>query len=565
MPVTVNATFCATLVDQWVRYGLTHAFIAPGSRSTPLSLELVRHPLVSTMVLHDERSAAFAALGRGLATETPAVVVCSSGTAATHFFGAIVEADASAVPLIACTADRPPELWSRGAPQTIDQTELFGNKVRAFIEPGPPDDSDPSTWRSIASAAWRSATGPQPGPVHCNLSFRDPLTGAAGDLPKALGPITDSPESSEPTDVARVADLLSGRQGVIIAGRSTLNPQHIVDLARRLGWPVIGDHRSGVRTNDRHVVHHFDSLLRSDYARTALRPEAVLRIGEILASKTVSQWLTDIEVGCVATAPHGRLIDPEQVNIVTVDECGLLPTLTDVIGASGVPATSGWVDQWRDLDDRAAAAIKTHLAARTSKGSSPSEVDVARETLAAVPPGGALVTASSMAVRNLEWFGGAVDDITVLSNRGANGIDGTIATAIGIAAGGQPTVCLVGDLAFLHDSTSLIGLAQRELDLTIVVIDNDGGAIFSFLPQHELLEHEQYEHLFGTPHATDLTQLCRAHGLTIASFDADAVHHNARQAGIHVLICHSRRDTNLAVLGELHAVVADAMRRALAP
>ena len=162
-PITSNATFCATLVDQWVLDGLTQAFVAPGSRSTPLALALVAHAGINVALFHDERGAAFAALGHGLATERPAVVVCTSGTAGSHFFSAVIEADASAVPLIVCTADRPPELWGRGAPQTIDQTALYGTKVRAFLEPGPPEDSDPGLWRGVARQAWQYATGANPG------------------------------------------------------------------------------------------------------------------------------------------------------------------------------------------------------------------------------------------------------------------------------------------------------------------------------------------------------------------------------------------------------------------
>ena len=285
-PKTANATYCATLCDQLWIDGLRSAFIAPGSRSTPLALALVSHDGISVEIMHDERSAAFAALGHGLVTGRPALVHCSSGTAGAHFYGAVIEADASAVPLIVVTADRPPELWGRGAPQTIDQTHLYGSRVRYFAEPGPPDDLDPSTWRSIARRLWVEATAAPSGPVHANLSFRDPLTGTPDTLPEALPAHVDAIGAAIDLDlVTKVRRLLNVEKGVIIAGRSETDSNEIRRLAELLGWPVLADHRSGCRDPESgQVVQHFDSLLRDTTFAADHRPDVVLRIGEIVSS-----------------------------------------------------------------------------------------------------------------------------------------------------------------------------------------------------------------------------------------------------------------------------------------
>ncbi len=552
VPITANATFCATLVDEWMRRGLTHAFIAPGSRSTPLALALSAQPGLSIEIFHDERSASFAALGHGLASGTPAVVLCSSGTAGAHFFAAVIEADLSAVPMLVCTADRPPELWDRGAPQVINQTNMFGDTVRAFLQPGPPDDGQPRDWRPLAIEAFDAASGSRPGPVHLNLSFRDPLTGRPGDLPPAA-----DVEATHPTPASTLGELAdivelvaASTTGVIVAGRGQSSPAEVHELADRLGWPVLADHRSGARSGD--AIQHFDALLRSSTFADAQRPQLILRLGEIVASKSTSQWITAAASAgsvVVATRPWGRHIDPEDVASHSIDEAGFLTELLDHIEPRG-DGHDGGRDGWREVDAAAKAAIDATLATHPL-----SEPSIARRTLASVPTGGALVMASSMPVRDVEWFGESRDDISVLSNRGANGIDGTMATAIGVATTGTPTVCLVGDVAFLHDASSLVALSGRTVDLTIVVTDNDGGGIFSFLPQHSLLERERYEQLFGTPHGTDLGALALAHGLAFAEWTEDAPA-DLTPSGVKVVRVGSDRANNLALHDALVAAVA---------
>ncbi len=586
------ATFCATLVDEWVRAGVSLACVAPGSRSTPLALALAADSRIEVAVFTDERSAAFAALGHGLATGRPAVVLCTSGTAATHFHAAVVEADLSSVPLLACTADRPPELWDLGAPQTIDQTRLYGPSVRFFAQPGVPDAATAGTWRPLASRLVAEAAGwsGRPGPVQANLSFRDPLVGAPAELPPgrpAGAPWYEvTPARAviglSPAVAAELAEIVApdgeARPGVIVAGRGS-PPAHVVQaLARRLGWPVLADHRSGCRSGS-HAVAHFDALVRSDRFLAAGRPEMVLRLGEPLASKVLGQWITalaatDPPARVVAVVDDSRWIDPELVAGRVVAAPGALTSLLDTLDPDVKPAPTA--DVWLDADRLAAAAIARQLSTERTAGDgaseklggagvgagTPSEVEIARAVVAGLPAGGALVVSSSMPVRDVEWYGPNRSDIDVFSNRGANGIDGVIATGVGVALTGQHTTVLVGDVAFLHDSSSLVALRSRPITLDVVVIDNDGGGIFSFLPQATQVGPDRFEQLFGTPHGTDLAALARAHGLDVLPWPLPPRPDPAgpdNTSGVRVCVVRTDRAANVALHGRLTASVLEAL------
>lgn len=559
---TANATFCATLVAQWVAQGLTAAFIAPGSRSTPLALALAVRSDLRIERFHDERSASFAALGHGLICAEPAVLVCTSGTAAAHFHGAVIEASLSAVPLLVCTADRPPELWDRGAPQTIDQTHIFGSAVRDFFEPGPPDDGDPVSWPALARRAWAAATGPTPGPVHLNLSFREPLAGAVSELPTLLPPEETGRREpvAAPELIAEIMGRIRSKRGVLIAGRGQSDPLDLLSIAERLGWPIISDHRSGCRAAAHaNVITRFDSLLRHRRFAELRRPEVVLRFGEIVSSKAVSSWLRGLDADVLSARPQGRHIDPESIASLLFDEAGVAGALASALAKADEMSEPEpeWLAIWRAADDRADAAVKAHLsiASDSTEPVALSEIAIAQRVLSSVSPECCLVVASSMPVRDIEWFGGP-SRCTVVSNRGANGIDGTVATAIGIASTGMPTTVLVGDVAFLHDSTSLVALASRNLDLTIVVTDNDGGGIFSFLAQHDLLDPDRFEQLFGTPHGADLIALANAHNLAAEPLTAEV---DLEPCGVRVFVAKTDRSANLADHEAAHAAVAAAI------
>ncbi|MEI7546875.1 MAG: 2-succinyl-5-enolpyruvyl-6-hydroxy-3-cyclohexene-1-carboxylic-acid synthase [Actinomycetota bacterium] len=553
-PEDVQATFCATLADQWVHMGLRTAIIAPGSRSTPMALALAARADLDVQVMLDERSAAFAALGVGLATGVPAALLCTSGTAATHFHAAVVEADLSGVPLPVPTAARPPELQGIGAPQTIDQVDLYGAVVRCFADPGVPEIADAHVWREFAADWWMSAVDGDPGPVHINLPFREPLIGTAGTLP----PLVDWPEADTDSwfmmrpEISALTAMLDHPRGVIIAGRGVDDPAAVEALAAALQWPVLADPRSGCRQLPQ-AVCCFDSLLRHpEFARDHV-PVAVLHLGEPPASKVLGQWLQTSGATHVQVHAQQRILDP--LGIITERVFGRPSTLCVellglVKGATGTP----WLARWQHAERRAQQSISDALASVLHL----TEPAVARVLSVG---GGQLVVSSSMPVRDLEWFGRGEVRTVVHSNRGANGIDGVIATGIGVAlATRRPTVVHLGDVAFCHDQSSLTALAARQLPMTIVVSDNDGGGIFSFLPQAAALPVERFEQLFGTPHGTDIVALAAAHGLgacTVTSHD-DLVAALADPA-IQVVRVQSDRAANVKVHAVLHEAVAAAL------
>ena len=543
--VSANATFCATLVDEWVFGGLDVAVIAPGSRSTPLALALIAEPRIACHVVLDERSAAFMALG--LAVDgRPALVLCTSGTAAVNFHPAVVEAGLSDVPLLVCTADRPPELRGVGAPQTIDQVDLFGRAVRRSVDAPVPDDSDPATWRVLARsclAAARGAGGARPGPVHLNLPFREPLVGSAGPLPAASSHPEDAP--FPPSNPGELPDgLLSGAGLVLVGGRHGCDHDEILDVADRLGWPVLADPTSGMRA--RGAVSTADAIVRSERFVAAHSPEVVLRIGRPAASKMLSTWVASIGCPVVQIGGPGR-IDPDGNVVATT-------TLAEAARSAGTPASPTWASAWRAAD---AAVLDAQ--SRLLCGPALDDPTVARTVAGCVADLGArLVVASSMPVRDLEWFGGPA--ASAHSNRGANGIDGVISTALGIAARGEVVVALVGDLAFVHDANALWGIADRDVDLRVIVVDNDGGGIFSFLPQADDPGGSTFEQLFGTPHGADIASLARAFGAAFDEVDTvDALVEALAQPGPRVIRVPSDRRLNVDVHRHLHEAATAAV------
>lgn len=566
------ATYCATLVDEWVALGLRHAVVAPGSRSTPLALALLADGRLRVEVVLDERAAAFVALGAAAATGVPALVLCTSGTAAAEFHAAVVEAHQSAVPMLVVTADRPPELQGVWAPQTIDQRRLYGDAVRWYCEPGPPEAGGAPWWRDLARDALSRTLGVVPGPVHLNLAFREPLVGVPSELPEraAEGPALP-PDGAEwgltDEELGRLAGAVSHRRGVLVAGvrtaRNASESAAIHQLADTLGWPVICDALSGCRNDAPGVVACADLILRDPAAAEILRPEVVIRTGGLLASKVLGQWLAASGALQVGLDRADRVPDPDRQlsrslvadpAVVAAQLAGLRPT----------PASRDWSQRWAAAEASARRAVRAGIDADPD----PSEPSVAVDVLASVPAGGALVVASSMPVRDLEWFAPPRPDAWVWSNRGANGIDGVVSTALGVATTGRATTVVVGDLAFLHDSTALVALREREVDLVVVVVDNDGGGIFSFLPQRGVLEPEAFERLFGTPHGADLVALAGAHGLPAervrsrAGLQAALAGARAR-GGVRVVVVDSERDRNVAVHARLVEAVAASLARDL--
>ncbi|HET6916854.1 MAG TPA: 2-succinyl-5-enolpyruvyl-6-hydroxy-3-cyclohexene-1-carboxylic-acid synthase [Acidimicrobiales bacterium] len=576
-PADIQAAFCAVLVDEWVRAGVTDAVVAPGSRSTPLVIALDDAPSMRVHVVLDERSAGFVALGIGLSTRRPAVVVTTSGTAAVELHPAVVEAHQAGVPLIAVTSDRPSELHHVGAPQTVEQEGLFGPVVRFAMSLGVADLGAVASWRSVASRMVAEAlAGPSgPGPVHANLAFREPLigdpasvavpAGRAGSAPWHTVFPLDRPEQTPP-DIAALLGSHAGGRGLVLAGAGCGPAEDLLDAAAALGWPVLADPRSGCRAGaSSGAVASADSLLRVPPIASGWIPDVVVRAGAPWASKVLSQWIASLppEVPQVLCDPWGRRLDPERAASAVVGSDGAAALLrAAAASASGSAAGSSWRRNWLDADACAQRVFDALLGAGGELELS--EPAVARALAGSCQPGTRLVVSSSMPVRDVEWFGPPAQPAEVLSNRGANGIDGVVSTSVGVAvAEPRPVAALLGDLAFLYDAGALLWAGRRDLSLTVVVVDNAGGGIFSFLPQATAVPPDRFERYWGTPHGVDLAAVAGAYGVQASRVDSrvdlDRVVSTVGKPGVSVAVVRSDRGSNVEAHDRLNAAVASAL------
>ncbi len=556
--MSTQAALCATLVDEWVRHGTAHAVIAPGSRSTPLALALANRLELALHVVLDERSAGFVALGIGRATRTPAVLLCTSGTASVGFHAAVVEAGLSRVPMLVCTADRPPELHGVGAPQAIQQVGLFGSSLAWSA------DIDPlawpaSSWRSLGSRAALEAAN---GPVHLNLRFREPLLGGAGDLPKPRpGGRPWHQRVGEPSVAAPGDESLAGRRRVLVVAGDGCDPGAAAAVAAG-PWPVLADPLSGWRVPGPATVAAFDAIVRHAPAGGDLAPDLVLHLGRSPASRALGQWFDQGEAQHVLVDEGGRWLDPARRAdaVVTARPDAVLRGWRDVMASP----EADWAARWQRAESAAQQAITKVLADHPEV----TEPGLARGLAAQLPDGAAVFVSSSMPIRDVEWFAEPRLGLEVHANRGANGIDGIPSTALGLALarGGRPTAALLGDLALLHDGGSLTGLAARHCSLVLVVVDNHGGGIFSFLPQAAELAPVRFEQLFGTPQPTDLQALAAAHGIPSAEIGgaaelAQRVDEAVASGGVRMLVARTDRVANVQVHEELAAAVGEALAR----
>ena len=575
-PADIQAAFCAVLVDEWARAGVTDAVVAPGSRSTPLVIALDDDPRMRVHVVLDERSAGFVALGIGLSTRRPAVVATTSGTAAVELHPAVVEAHQAGVPLIAVTSDRPSELHHVGSPQTVEQDGLFGRAVRFALSLGVADLGAMASWRAVASRMVAEAlAGPSgPGPVHANLAFREPLigdpaavsvpAGRAGSAPwHAVDPLHHREQA--PPDVAALLGSFAGGRGLVLAGEGCGSAGDLLDAASDLGWPVLADPRSGCRAGPSSgAVASADSLLRVPSIAGGWIPDVIVRAGAPWASKVLSQWIASLppEVPQVLCDPWGRRLDPERTASVFVRSGGAALLKAAAASASGPAAGSPWRRQWLDADACAQGVFGTLLGPGGELELS--EPAVARALAGSCHPGTRLVVSSSMPVRDVEWFAPPAQPAEVLSNRGANGIDGVLSTSVGVAvAEPRPVAALLGDLAFLYDAGALLWAGGRDLSLTVVVVDNAGGGIFSFLPQATKVPQDRFERYWGTPHGVDLAAVAGAYGVQASRVDSradlDRVVSTVGKPGVSVAIVRSERGSNVEAHDRLNAAVASAL------
>ncbi|WP_157254109.1 2-succinyl-5-enolpyruvyl-6-hydroxy-3-cyclohexene-1-carboxylic-acid synthase [Nonomuraea typhae] len=549
-PATALAT---VLVDELVRCGLTDVVLAPGSRSAPLALALHAESRVRLHVRIDERSASFLALGLAKRSERPVALLCSSGTAAANFHPAVIEAGESGVPLLVLTADRPPELRGTGANQTIDQIKLFGSAVRWFAEVGVPEDrpGQVAYWRSLACRAYQRALGPSdPGPVHLNLAFREPLI-PDGDTTWCESLDGDA---NGPWVRARVAPppvalhIPPTRRGVLVVGDGAANVRRYIAAAGMAGWPVLSEPSGSGRYGD-HAISTYHFLLGTPEFADAHQPDVVVTLGRPGLSRPLLSWLKRAEEHIVVAPDLARWPDPTR-------------SATQVAQAVEIPVASGddtWLHAWRGAEAAARAAIDDLL-----DSSGMSEPRLARDLVDALPNGALLFTGSSMPIRDLDQAMRPRRGIRVLASRGASGIDGLVSTAMGAALGHNgPSFALLGDLSFLHDQNGLIlGPREPRPDLCYVVVNNDGGGIFSLLPQAAL--RDPFERVFGTPHGIDLGYVCAATGTPYTLVgDLSELAKALRGEGPRVVEVRTEREANALVHAQLREAAQTAIRAAL--
>jgi 2-succinyl-5-enolpyruvyl-6-hydroxy-3-cyclohexene-1-carboxylate synthase len=531
----ISLACAAALVDGLVAGGVRHASLSPGSRSTPLALALARDPRVQVHVHLDERSGAFFALGIAKTTARPVIVATTSGTAVAELLPAVVEASQSRVPLVLLTADRPPRVRGTGANQTIVQPGLFGEYVRASIDlPVPSTEGQEAWWRQATRDAFEAMAADPPGPVHLNCPFEEPLTPSEGvALPAPSGERFEWPSRPEaaldPDETDRLADLVSGARGAIVVGGWPVELSGIDRVwSEMLGWPIVAEPISGARRPGASLAAG-QALIGSVWATTHA-PDVVIQFGAVPTTRASQAFVASAGRFVVADRWHLDT-DPERLATwrIAVDPdalggmFGRHPLMQEGIGIplTGVhtdeeieelwrgridPAPDEWRQAWIDADRVARTAMDDTM----DGWDEPFEPRVARDVAAWAPDGGFLFVGNSTPVRDLDLTMAPRAGIRVLANRGASGIDGLVSTALGVAAADRgPTVTLLGDLSFLHDAGAVLWNTPRVFQLTVVVVNNDGGHVFSLLPQRDLPEHRQ---LFVTPHAVDIEGLCRAAG-----------------------------------------------------
>jgi 2-succinyl-5-enolpyruvyl-6-hydroxy-3-cyclohexene-1-carboxylate synthase len=527
----LNLLWASTFARALREAGVREAVIAPGSRSAPLAVAL-HYSGIRTHVALDERAGAYFALGLAKLAGRPAAVLCTSGTAAANFHPAILEARHARVPLIALTADRPPELRDTGAPQTVDQIKLYGDAVRWFCEVGTPE-AGPGPLRYVASLgarAVREAWGPPAGPVHLNFPFREPLlpkdtespAADAADAPRAEAGLPDEGPAPAPRQVERFARLLRARRrGLILCGPGENGAPFtdaVLALSAATGYPILADPLSGIRYGSGEhdsVLGSYDVFLRSTRFVEGAAPEAFVRFGAAPTSKALARYAARFpEAIHVAVDAAGEPRDPSRLvrEVAAATPAPFARSLAEVLARSAEPLAA-WGERFALAEKAASSAVEAALA--RGKGAI-SEAGLFPALLNALPLNGVLFVGNSMPVRDLDSFAPGSDrPLLVLGNRGVNGIDGVLSTALGAsAARGLPVLVVLGDLSFHHDLNGLAALRERRARAVIVVVNNDGGGIFSLLP---VAEHaDVFERYFGTPHGLDFAHAAALYGLPYA-------------------------------------------------
>ena len=583
--------YIASLVDELYQLGLRHAVFSPGSRSTTLAMLFQSHGGFHTYMNIDERSAGFMALGIAKAQGEPAVLVCTSGSALTHYGPAVVEAKHSGVPMIILSADRPYTLQQVGAPQTIDQQKYFGTAVNYYEELSVPSESHYYTYpRQVARRAYLKANDHKLGPVHINVPLFEPLVPNCGAEYFTQGRSEKAFHLVKHDKLPTLAPLLNGKRVLILGGPSVTNPKAVVDFAKRIGAVVIGDPLSNLRQYEG-VISTYDAFLAHQERWDDLRPDVVIQLGQIPVSKRIQQWmatLTDIDY--ITVSPNADVINPSLTTTIHV------MASVDVFLAEikrGFPLLISTEEKQKGILQRLAKLGSTR---HTSKGQedghrheetvdshsvvmtptyeeiweriesdSRQQLDKVQEELTLfegrtihmlqqiMPDEGQILVANSMSIRDMDYFWATGrSQAMVYGNRGTNGIDGTVSTALGLSTNGKPTVMITGDLSFFHDLNGLAIGKTHGMNLTIILHNNDGGGIFQYLPQKGT---DDFDYLFNTPQGIDYSGLATMYGLDYVKVATNSELEQAMQQyigteGIHII----EVPTSKEISRELHKI-----------
>jgi 2-succinyl-5-enolpyruvyl-6-hydroxy-3-cyclohexene-1-carboxylate synthase len=597
-PANPTYVYAGAFVDELARAGVRNVVICPGSRSTPLAMMFAVQPGMRVWMQVDERSAAYFGLGMAKRLRQPVALLCTSGTAAANFMPAVVEAKLTHVPLLVLTADRPHELRDNGAPQSIDQNRLYGTYAKWFVEVALPEATN-AALRYIRTLAVRAAASVQAipaGPVHLNFPLREPLT--AEPVPgQPLPPLAERdviawqgrpdnapyvevrdalPGTPTSATIEYLMDMLSGaRRGLIIAGPND-DPalvEPLARLARHLGYPVLADPLSQLRCGDHDrdmTLSSYDAFLRIDSFSESAQPGLILRFGAMPTSKPLLLYLKRY-ASCplVIIDGHGGWEEPTQLasQVIHADPAalcrGLLAALDQPGGSEDLrpPVSQEWTAMWQDAD----RLTRQVLESAVQDFNELFEGRVFTELAGLLPDGTTLYTGNSMPVRDLDtFFWSSERRIRIMGNRGANGIDGVISSALGASAAGQDeaTALVLGDLSFFHDLNGLLAARLHRLDLTIVLINNDGGGIFSFLPQAAFPEH--FEQLFGTPTGLDFRLAVQMYGGQFQRVEdweqfRKVVYQGLSSGGLHVIEVPTERASNVKMHRQLWGVIEKAL------
>lgn len=569
--------YISALVDELSQVGLSTCVVSPGSRSTPLALLMAEHSKLNTFVNVDERSAAFFALGAAKSTGIPSVLACTSGSAAANFLPAVVEASYARVPMILLTADRPHELREVGAPQAINQINMYGQFTRAYFEAAIPEDTEQmiAYARNLIRRALAASLKPPAGPVQINIPLREPLIPDLDDpllfsYGRATQTVQIDPGRFMLTDTVfdqLAGDLSNFRNGIIVCGAQSDGafPEAVIQLAERLQYPILADPLSQLRLcgiTSEWIIDGYDAFLKNENAIARLKPEIILRFGAMPVSKPFllacqNHWQ---DIRHIVVDGGGEWRDPANVatDMLYCDETSFCHELSKRITKT---TNYNWSSLWRNVN------LKTTLALETiSDRHEMNEGRVIFELNELLPADSQLFIANSMPIRDVDTFIlHRSKQVNVLCNRGTNGIDGTTSTALGAALNGKPTLLVAGDLSFFHDLNGLAATSLNDLSLTIVLINNNGGGIFSFLPQAQSVSAKKhFERLFLTPLALPYEYAAKLYGAEYSKVESweqyrKEVEKGLHAKGIHIIEVQTDRDGNVALHRMLWKKVADAI------